>query len=130
MSNGQVITNTGRKIAVHRVFDTSPAYTAPAWFKVGTGTTTPVVTDTVLGTPITIGGNPTKAISSVGYDDTNMVVTTRCLLLTTECNSNTLTEFGLVNNDGTPLLFSHTVHTGITKTTSVQVIYKEVDRVV
>lgn len=129
MVNGQVITTVGRKIALHRLFDTAPAYSAPNFFKVGTGTNTPVVTDTVLQTPILIAGFPTKAVVT-GYptfDDTNLNVTNRCLLLTTECNGSSISEFGLVNSDGTPQLFSRAVFTAITKTLSVQIIVVEKD---
>jgi hypothetical protein len=131
MSNGHLIVTQGRKISQHRIFTVSPSYTAPNWFKVGTGTTTPAATDTALANAITIGGSATKAIASgyPTYDDTNMVITTRCIVLTTECNGNTITEFGLANNDGTPLLFSRAVFTGIAKTTSVQIIIVEKDKV-
>jgi hypothetical protein len=56
-----------------------------------------------------------------------MVITNRCILLTTECNGSTVSEFGLINTDGTPLLFSRAVFTGITKASTVQVIFKEVN---
>jgi len=129
MANGQLITTIGRKVAMHRIFDASPAYTAPSAFKVGTGTNTPGLGDIDLQTAITIGGSASKAISS-GYptfDDANMIITNRAILLTTECNGNTISEFGLINSDGTPVLFSRAVFTGISKTSSVQVIFKQVD---
>jgi len=129
MATGQVVTNVGRKIAMRRCFETTVSLTAPNWFSVGTGTTTPTTADTAMETLVQISGSDTKAVAS-GYptfDDTNRVATTRCVLLTTEANGSSLTEFGLLNNDGTPLLFSHLVHTAITKTTSVQVIYVEKD---
>jgi len=129
MSTGQCITTTGRKIANHRTFMSSPDLTAPEWFEVGTGTNTPAISDTTLQTPISIGGGASKAVVS-GYpvfDDVNNQTTQRSLLLTTDCNGNTITEYGLVNNDGTPLLFSRAVFTGIVKTTSVQVIIVEKD---
>lgn len=131
MATGTVVTNNGRKITLNRTFKATPDYTAPNWFSVGTGTGTPAVTDTALGTLVQISGADTKAIVS-GYpvfDETNFTSTIRCLLLTTECNGSSLTEFGLKNNDGTPLLFSRIVHTAVTKTTSVQVIYVEKDKV-
>lgn len=131
MSNGQVVTNNGRKITMHRTFEASPTLTAPAYFKVGTGSVTPAVTNTALTTPITIGGAASKAITT-GYptfDDVSLNITNRCILLTTECNGNTISEFGLCNSDGTPLLFSRAVFTGIAKTTSVQIIIVEKDKV-
>lgn len=131
MANGVVIVNNGLKVAMHRLFDLSPAYTAPQSFKVGTGTTTPAAGDTVLGTPITISGQPTKAIAS-GYpvfDDGNMQITNRCILLVTECNGNSITEFGLVNQDATPLLFSHAVFPAVAKTSGIQLVFVEKDLV-
>lgn len=130
MAYGTVFTNNGRKAAMHRIFDAAPAYSRLGTsFKVGTGTTTPAVTDTDLQTPILIGGVASKAVVA-GYpvlDDTSLNITTRGLLLTTECNGNTLTEFGLINADGTPIVSSHAVYSPIVKTTSVQVIYVQKD---
>lgn len=129
MANGQVVTTLGRKIALHRLFDAVPVYSAPNFFKVGTGTNTPAVADTALQTPILIGGFSTKAVVT-GYpvfDDANLNVTNRCLLLTTDSNGFNISEFGLVNSDGTPQLFSRAVFTAITKTLSVQVIFIEKD---
>ena len=129
MANGFIVTTTGRKIMMHRCYEGTPTYTAVNYFKVGTGTATPAIGDTVLTTPITINGNPTKAITTgyPSFDDTNLVASNRGLLLTTDCNGNSITEFGLVNSDGTPLLFNHSVFTAITKTISVQVIFLEKD---
>ena len=116
---------------MNRTFKATPDYLAPTQFKIGTGTTTPAVTDTDLTTPVNINGTAFKDITS-GYptlDESNLQSTIRCLVLTTEANGNSLTEFGLVNEDGTRLLFSHAVHTAITKTSSVQVIYEEKDKI-
>ena len=196
MATGQVFTTLGKKLAMHRIFESSPTYSVPNWFKVGTGTTTPVVGDTVIQTPVyrTTGTNTStsayKLINSgetfqtdgvqVGdhvrnttdatittvasvdseiqltlnadiflatgktyyvdftksimpayptFDDTNLVVTTRAILLTTECNGSSLTEFGLFNGDVTPRMASHCVYTAISKTVSIQVIYVEKDQI-
>jgi len=126
---GQVITNQGRLIALNRLWKSSPDYTAPSLFSVGIGTTNPQVTDTNLETPVNINGGQTKAFVS-GYpifDESNMVSTVRCLLLTTEANGNSLTEFGIKNTDSTKKLFSHAVFTSLTKTTSVQVFFLQKD---
>ena len=131
MANGNLCTNNGRKIAIHRCFEASPTLSAPNYFSVGTGTTTPASSDTALETAIQIGGADSKAIVT-GYptfNDVGFSATTRCLILTTECNANTITEFGLVNTDGTPLLFSRAVFTGIAKTTSVQCIFVTKDKI-
>ena len=127
---GQVITNNGKLIALDRTFNASPTRTAPLRFKIGTNTTNPAVGDTDMGTPVNINGTQFKAIVS-GFpvlDTTNLQATIRCFVATTEANGNSLTEFGLVNSDGTPLLFSHAVHTAITKTNTVQITYIEKDK--
>jgi hypothetical protein len=126
---GLVITSTGKNIVLNRLFKAVPDYTAPSVFMVGTGTTDPTTLDTELETPIAIAGNPTKAIAA-GYpllDESTHQSTIRCILLTTECNGSSLTEFGLFNTDGTRVIFSRIVHTAITKTASVQVVYVEKD---
>ena len=130
MATGNIITNNGLKLSLNRTFKVTPDYTAPTVFSVGTGTNTPATSDTALQTAVTIDAGNTKAFVT-GYpslDETNMQSTIRCLLLTTEANANTLTEFGILNADGTPLLFSRTVNTSISKTTSVQVTYVEKDK--
>lgn len=128
MATGQVVTNSGRLIALNRTFKDTPDYTAPTEFAVGTGTTTPAETDTDLDTAVIIsGGNYRKAFLS-GYplfDEANLQVTIRALLTVSEANGNSLTEFGLFNTDGTNKLFSRIVHTAITKDNTVQVIYVE-----
>jgi hypothetical protein len=130
MSSGQVITDSGKKIVMNSTWKAIPDYTIPSLFKVGTGITTPSVTDTDLITPVIISGiSYTKAFEA-GYPDlseTTFNITTRCMLLTTEANGNSLTEFGIVNTDGTPLLFSRAVHTAVTKTNTVQAIYVQKD---
>lgn len=54
MATGQVITTDGKKIALNRTFKTSPDYSAPTVFKVGTNGTSPSITQTDLLNPIPI----------------------------------------------------------------------------
>lgn len=132
MATGNIVTNNGLKISLHRTFTASPTITAPTLFSIGTGTTTPLVGDTAMETVVNINGGATKAFVT-GYpllDTTNLQSTIRCLLLTTEGNGNSLTEFGLFNTDGTALMFSHAVHSAISKTSSVQISYVEKERLV
>ena len=132
MTTGNLITNNGRLISLDRIFNASPTRTAPTRFKIGTNTSTPVVGNTDMGTPVNINGTQFKNIVS-GFpvlDTTNFQATIRCFVNTTEANGNTLTEFGLINTDGTPLLFSHAVHTGITKTNAVQITYIEKNKII
>ena len=130
MATGQLITNNGLKISLNRTYKATPDYLAPTKFKIGTGTTTPTVSDTDVETGVNINGGATKSFVS-GYptlDETNMQSTIRCFLDTTEANGNSLTEFGLFNEDGTPLMFSHAVFTSISKTASVQISFVQKDK--
>jgi hypothetical protein len=128
MTSGTVVTTLGRKIALNRLFKAVPDYTAPTIFDVGTGNTTPNITDTALVTPISL--DKTFVTGYPILDETNMQSTIRCLILTTEANGNSLTEFGLKNTDGTKKLFSRAVYTAITKTSAVQIIYVEKDLII
>jgi len=132
MATGQVITTDGRKIMLDRTFNTSPTRAEPTQFKIGTGTTTPDASDTDLETPVNINGTAFKDVVSgfPSLDFTNIQATFRAFVATTEANGNSLTEFGLVNEDGTPLLFSHAVYTALTKTNAVQVTYIEKDQII
>ena len=127
MSSGNLITTNGRIIAQDRLWNAVPTYSEPSTFEVGTGTTTPLVTDTDLQT--SVYGPKVFASGYPVLDETTLNTTVRCLLLTTEANGNSLTEFGIKNTDGTPMLFSHAVHTAITKSAAVQVIYIEKDKI-
>jgi len=130
MGTGNIISNNGLKIALNRTYKVTPDYTAPTVFKIGTGTTTPAISDTDVETGVNINGGATKTIVS-GYpvlDETNLQATIRCLLATTEGNANSITEFALFNTDGTALMFSHAVFVAITKTTSVQVSFVEKEK--
>jgi len=130
MATGNKITNDGLKLSLNRTYKVSPDYSAPSVFSIGTGTTTPLITDTDVESIVNINGGATKTFVT-GYptlDETNLQATIRCLLATTEGNGNNLTEFGIFNTDGTPLMFMHAVHVSITKTTSVQVSYVSKDK--
>ena len=132
MATGNIVTDQGLKIMLNRTFKTTPDYTVPSVFSVGTGTGTPAVSDTALGSIVAINGGNTKSFVS-GYpilDEDNLQVTVRCLLTTTEANGNSLTEFGIFNEDASPLMFSRAVHTAITKTSSVQVFYVQKDKII
>lgn len=129
---GGLITNSGKKLMLNRAFKSSPDYLAPSLFKIGTGTTTPATTDTDLETPVNINGSQTKTFvtSYPVLDETNFQVTFRCLVNSTEANGNTLTEFGIFNNDSTKLMWSRTTHTAVTKSSSIEVTYVEKDKLI
>ena len=130
MGTGQVVTNAGLKLALNRVFKVSPDYLAPTKCKIGTGTSTPAVGDTDVETGVNINGGATKSFvtSYPTFDETNMQATIRCLLNAVEGNGNSLTEFGIFNEDGSPLMFSHAVFTAISKTSSVEVTFVQKDK--
>jgi len=127
MANGAVFTKNGFNTMLNRAFKASPDYTAMSRFKIGTGTTTPTTADTDLETPITAwsGGSDYKDFVS-GYptfDEANQKVQTQGFIASTEANGNSITELGEFNTDGTPVLGSHIVITGITKTATIQVFF-------
>ena len=133
MATGNLVTHNGKLIAFHRLWTPSPTITSPTLFSVGTGTSTPSATSTDLQTPVIINGGSYTKIFAVGYpslDTSNLQSTIRTVLLTTDANGNSLTEFGLLNTDGTPLLYSRAVHTAITKSNAVQVIYVQKDQII
>lgn len=127
---GNIITNNGALIQLHRTFTASPTITAPTVFKIGTGTTNPTVSDTDVETGVNINGGAIKSFVS-GYpvlDTTNLQSTIRTTLDTTEGNGNSITEFALFNTDGTPLMFARAVFTAITKNNKVIVSFVEKDK--
>lgn len=124
---GQIITTDGLKIILDRTFKSSPTLLPPSKFKVGVGTTDPTISDTDMESVVAINGGNTKSFVS-GYpvlDETNLQATIRCLLNSLEANGNSLTEFGLFNEDGSPLMFSRTVFVPITKTSSIEISFVE-----
>lgn len=132
MSNGACYTKNGFNALIDRGYKSGTTLTVPSRFKIGTGTTTPLTTDTSLETPITAwnAGSDFKNFVS-GYptfDTTNQKVTVQAFIASTQANGNTISETGDFNTDGTPLMSSHIVFTGITKVNTVQIfvttIYK------
>ena len=131
MATGQIVTTVGKKLILNRTFKATPDYTAPSLFSVGTGTTTPVIGDTGLGTAVSIDGDNFKEFVS-GYpslDETNIQSTIRCFINSLEANGNDLTEFGILNSDGTKILFSRAVFTTLSKTSSTEVTFIQKDKI-
>jgi len=131
LSTGSKIVNNGLLIMLNRTYKATPDYSAPTKFKIGTGTTSPTISDTDVETGVNINGGATKVFVS-GYpifDEPNLQATVRCFLNSLEGNGNNLTEFGLFNTDGTPLMFSHSVFTSITKSNIVEVSFVQKDKI-
>lgn len=125
---GGVITSAGKRLYMRRLIGTSR--TVPSVFQVGTGTNEPVVGDTALQNPVVIsGGSNTKVLAS-GYpiiNEADISLTFRGVLSSTDANGNTLTEFGIFNTDGTPILYSRDTYDGIVKNSLIQIIYESID---
>ena len=123
---GGVVTNSGKKLLLNRGYKETPDYLEPSKFKVGTDSTAATVTDTDLGTAVEItAGVYTKDFES-GYpsvDETNLQVEIRGRINTVEANGNMLAEFGIFNEDGTPLMESRDTFTGISKSSSDEIIF-------
>jgi len=82
MATGGVITNSGKNVMLNRTYKSSPDYTIPSTFRVGIGTTTPVVSDTALATHIPISngtvnddGSNTMTSSDGGENSTTNTTT-------------------------------------------------------
>lgn len=129
MAVGAKFTNGGFNVVLNRAYSASPTADEFSEFKIGTGTTTPTVSDTGLATAITgwYSGGDSKPFESsygtngVSFDTANLRVTWLGIVSFTEANSNSITEVGDINAGGT--LGGRFVHSGITKDSSVQVKY-------
>lgn len=107
-----------------RAFKATPTNSAFTQGSIGTGTTTPAEGDTGIETVISNWNASTDfknyATGYPTFDTANKRVTTRVFVTTTQANSNTITEFGDFNSDGTPVIGGHFVFTGVVKTTSIR----------
>ena len=130
MANGTIVTNNGLKIMLNRTYKSTPDYKAPTRFKIGTGTTTPDVSDTDLETPVDIETGVQIKVFVSGYpiiNETTLQATIRAYINSLEANGNSITEFGLFNQDVSPLIFSHAVFTAVTKDDSVEISFLQKD---
>jgi len=57
------------------------------------------------------------------FDYTNNEIEIQCRVTATQANNFSVSEFGLFNTDGTPLIYSHDVFTAISKTSSEEIIF-------
>ena len=129
---GQVITSGGKGIVLNRTFLDTPTKLAPSQFKVGTGTTEPTIADTDLETEVNIGAQPEKDFVS-GFptlDTVNNQATIRMFINSLEANGNALSEMGVFNEDGSPVMFSRATFTALSKTSSIEVTFIEKDKIV
>ena len=125
MAVSSVYTVSGMVALLNRGYKATPTYTVPSRFGIGTGTTTATEADVALETPITSwsGASDFKSFVS-GYpifDEVTQEVQVQGYIASTEANGNLITEYGDFNTDSAPLISSHIIFTGVTKTNAVQV---------
>lgn len=118
MAVGGVITNNGKNAILKRTYGST--ITAFTQFGYGKGTTTPAVADTDLETQVDSNKNFVSGYPV--YDTTNKRSTVRCYITATEGNEETLTEVGEFNTDGTPVMLSHDVFTGVSKSATDELV--------
>ena len=121
MAVGGCICNAGRWITWRSIYGTPPSGTVSI-IEVGTGTTTPAVTQT--GLSATLGSRYGVLSGYPTYDETNQKVTTRYLIPATGLNGQMLTEIGEFFSGTTPKgMFSRDVFTGISKSGSDEIAF-------
>ena len=120
-----VYTISGMVSLLNRGYKSTPDYTVPSRFGIGTGTTTATEADTKLETPITSWSGASDFKNFVGgypiFDEVTQEVQVQGYIASTEANGEVITEYGDFNTDDAPLISSHVVFAGITKTNVVQV---------
>ena len=120
-----VYTISGMVSLLNRGYKTTPTYSVPSRFGIGTGTTTVADTDRALETPITSWSGASDFKNFVSghpiFDEATQEVQVQGYIASTEANGEVITEYGDFNTDSAPLISSHVVFTGITKTNAVQV---------
>ncbi len=125
MANSAVYTISGFVGLLNRGYKSSPDYTVPSRFGIGTGTTTAETSDTLIETPITSWSSGSDFKNFVGgypvFDEVKETVKVQGFIASTEANGNSITEYGDFNTDSDPNISSHIIFTGVTKTNLVQV---------
>lgn len=112
MATGGVLTNGGRQLMLSRLYGSTQ--TAIATCDVGTGTNTPAASDVALQTPLGL----VLPFSAAYVDTVNNRSVATVTLSASQGNGSTITEIGEKNADGSPVLVSHDVFTGIAKTSA------------
>ena len=127
MASGAQLSSSMFNNALQMLFNSATDTRSYTAFAIGTGTTTPLPSNTTLESTILgwAGGTAnSKAYSTVSFDSVNQQVTLRGFITASEANSVTLTEYTDVNTLATPGIAAHFVATdGPTKTAAVQVTY-------
>ena len=129
MAVGGVITDEGRNALWNRAGKAIPNNTAFTQFTLGTDNTTPAVTDTYASITGTPGGFPKNVTIGFPYfDTTNKKMQVQGYVSPSEANGLNVSSFALVNTDGTPKTLSHDVVTAISKTSSIEIIFNWISK--
>jgi len=124
MASGAVLTKSGYNNILQLTFSSSDTRSYSV-FAIGTGTTTPAITNTTLENTITgwAGGTADyKAYSTVSFDSASQSVTARGFITAAEATGKVITEYADMNTLATKGLAGHFVFIdGPTKTAAVQV---------
>ena len=130
--SNSIITSNGRNHLLDKAYNPDSTNSVISVFKIGTGTTDPLVSDTSLETPITgwFASGDTKTFVSVypSFDTTNNEVTIQGFVSSTEANGNSISEFGTFNTDGTPIMDMRATMTDISKTATDEITFTTVNR--
>lgn len=119
MSTGSIYTDNGLNLFLKRMYRSSE--TIVSQFQQGTGTNTPIATDTSLQTAI--GAKINFVTGYPVFDTTNKRVSLRGFVNSGTNNGNTITEVGTYNTDGTPVMATRDVHTAKAKTANIEMAY-------
>ena len=103
MTSGGLITNSGKSIMLDRTYNGSPTRSEVTVFKVGTGTTATVISDTDLGTPVPIDGEDVvDNCETADWTDSADMTTT----LNTTTFKTSISSLNLTKDAGTAVLAS------------------------
>lgn len=131
MSNSLLL-SSGRNLLLDLTYNASTSKSQITKFKIGTGTTDPLVSDTALETEITAwtGGSSSKTFVSgfPSFDTTNNEVTIKGFVASTEANGNNVSEFGTINTDGSEIMDVRSSFTPISKTSTDEITFTSVLR--
>jgi hypothetical protein len=117
------MTFTDAGVSVLLDFLNGASATEPTHFGVGTGSTASATTDTTLEAEVARQTIDTKSVVAPQ-------ITFSTIIPSTACNGETLREAGLLNDPTTGSLFTRFTHGAITKTSSIEVEYEIVVRII
>jgi len=130
MSNS-LVTNSGKNLMLSRMFQDTE--TPISQFKIGTGTTEPSVADTDIESVISgwnSGSDTANFVSGFPtFDTANKEVTVRGRVTATQANGNMISEVATFNSDASEDIDVHATFTGISKTSSEEIVFIITNRI-